>query len=121
MKKILLILCLFLVGCVTNPPVENNKLKFRYDNDCLPQAIIMTESLKQTNVEAKVLGIYTDKWGHAICVYMYPSGQNQMWGWDRYWKSNRIRAWKNDPNGIANEWLKITLSDAKLKYATFID
>jgi hypothetical protein len=40
-------------------------------------------------------------------------------GWDRKWKSNRIRAWFDDPNGIAKEWLKITLSDAKLSYAEF--
>ena len=106
-------------GCVTNPPLENSKLKFRYDNDCLPQAIIMTESLKEKNVEAKVLRIYTDKWGHSICVYMYPKGENKMWGWDRIWKSNRIHAWKEDPTGIANQWIKMTMSDAKLVMAEF--
>ena len=79
----------------------------------------MTEALKEKNVESKVLRIYTDKWGHAICIYMYPKGENKMWGWDRKWKSNRIRAWFDDPNGIAKEWLKITLSDAKLSYAEF--
>jgi hypothetical protein len=119
MKKIIIVFCLFLAGCATNPPLDSNKLKFRYDNDCLPQAIIMTEALKEKNVEAKVLRIYTDKWGHAISVYMYPKGQNKMWGWDSIWKSNRIRAWLDDPNGIAKEWLKITLSDAKLNHAEF--
>lgn len=119
MKKILLFLCFFLVGCVTHPPLVEKGLKFRYDYDCLPQAIIMTEALKEKGVEAKVLSIYTDKWGHSICIYMYPKGKNQMWGWDRMWMSNRIRAWKDDPNGIAKEWMRITLSDATLNYAVF--
>ena len=119
MKKILLFLCFFLVGCVTHPPMMDGKLKFRYDNDCLPQAIIMTEALKEKGVEAKVLSIFTDKWGHAVCMYMYPKGKNQLWVWDRFWKSNRIRAWKDDPNGIAKEWMRITLSEATLNYAVF--
>jgi hypothetical protein len=123
MLNIKIFIAVFLVfstiGCATRPPVEDKKLRFKYDNDCLPQAIIMTESLKEKNVEARVLRIYTNKWGHAICVYMYPKGQNKMWGWDRVWKSNRIRAWKEDPIGIANYWIKITMSDAKLIAAEF--
>jgi hypothetical protein len=114
MKNIfLLLLILTLSACVTNPPVEN-KLKFKYDNDCLPQAIIMTESLKEKNIEAFVLRMYTDKWGHAICVYMYPKGKNQLWAWDRVWKSNRLRAWKDDPVGIAKAWQRLTLDNSNL-------
>jgi hypothetical protein len=121
MKKILiLITSMFLVGCVTNPPVDRKDVvPFKYGNDCLPQAIIMAEALKQKNVEARVLSIFTDKWGHAVCVYMYPKGQNKMWAWDRFWKSMRVRAWKDDPMGIAKEWLRLTLSEDKLIRAEF--
>lgn len=118
---IFLFLLFFMFGCVTHPPLAHNKLPFKYGNDCLPQAIIMTQSLKEKGIEANVLGIYTDKWGHAICVYMYPSGQNKMWGWDRFWKSMRLRAWKNDPESIAKEWMRVTLSEDKLQYAMFHD
>ena len=121
-KKIsLLILVVLMVGCVTHPPLVDNKLKFKYGNDCLPQAIIMAQSLKDHNIDVKVLLIYTENWGHAICVYMYPPGQNKMWGWDRFWKSMRLRAWKDDPNGVAIEWLRVTLSEDKLKYAQYLD
>jgi len=117
----LLFFCFLLFGCVTHPPLIDNKLQFKYGNDCLPQAIIMTQSLKEKGIEANVLTIYTDKWGHAICVYMYPLGQNKLWAWDRFWKSMRLRAWKDDPDSIAREWLRLTLSEDKLKYAVFQD
>lgn len=120
MKKLLLIVCVCLTGCITNPPVDRKDVvPFKYGNDCLPQAIIMTEALKTKGVEAHVLSIFTDKWGHAVCVYMYPKGQNQLWAWDRFWKSMRIRAWKDDPMGIAKQWLKLTLSEDQLQYAVF--
>ena len=45
-KSILLLICLFLISCASNNELEN-KLKFKYGNDCLPQAIIMAESLKK--------------------------------------------------------------------------
>lgn len=120
MKHLVLILSIFLlVGCVTNPPYVEKKLKFKYGNDCLPQAILMTQSLKEKNIDAKVLLIHTKNWGHAICVYMYPKGKNKMWGWDRFWKSMRLRAWKDDPTSVANEWLRVTLSEDKLETAFY--
>jgi hypothetical protein len=109
-KSILLLMCLFLISCASNNELEN-KLKFKYGNDCLPQAIIMAESLKERNINAKVLRIYTDKWGHAICVYVYPKGSNKLWGWDRFWKSMRLRAWVNDPYSVAKKWMQVTLSE----------
>jgi hypothetical protein len=117
-NSILILICLFLVSCASNPELEN-KLKFRYGNDCLPQAIIMTESLKEKNIDAKVLRIYTNNWGHAICVYMYPKGQNKLWGWDRFWKSNRLRAWTNDPYSVARKWMEVTMSEDILKSAEY--
>ena len=117
-KSTLILICIFLISCASNPQLEN-KLKFKYDNDCLPQAIIMTESLKEKNIDAKVLRIYTNKWGHAICVYMYPKGQNKLWGWDRFWKSMRLRAWVNNPYSVAEVWMEVTMSKDILKSAEY--
>lgn len=120
MKTILIILSTLLVACSTYPPVENpTKLPFKFGNDCLPQAIIMTEALKEKNVEARVLRIYTKKWGHAVCVYMYPKGQNQLWVWDRIWMSLRLRAWKDDPDSIGKAWLEKTYPEQTFDYAEF--
>lgn len=116
---LLSVLCVGLVSCVTYPPYVSKELPFKYGNDCLPQAIIMTESLKKHGVDAKVLSIFTDKWGHAICVYMYPPGKNQMWGWDRIWMSMRLRAWKNDPESVAKEWMRVTMSQDKFVSAEY--
>jgi hypothetical protein len=81
----------------------------------------MTQGLKKHGIQAKVLTIYTDKWGHAVCVYLYPTRQNKMWVWDSYWKSVNIRAYFNDPNDIAKAWMRWTLTDAKLDRAIFLE
>lgn len=121
MKKVLIILiATALCSCSTYPPIDNpTKLPFRFGNDCLPQAIIMTEALREKNIEARVVRIYTKKWGHAICAYMYPKGQNQLWAWDRNYMSIRLRAWKDDPESIAKAWLEKTNYDQTLDYAEF--
>jgi hypothetical protein len=81
----------------------------------------MAQGLREKGIQARVLRIQTPKWGHAICSYLYPPGKNTLWGWDSHWKSNRLRAWSDDPDSIAREWIRVTLSDQPLTAAQFLD
>ena len=112
-----IITTIVLVSCV-NPPAHGLPLK--YGNDCLPQAIAMTQALHQKGVDADVLLLSTPHWGHAVSVYMYPVGKNTLWCWDYYWKSLRIRAWRDYPVQIATAWLKETSPNEELKGAEFL-
>jgi len=116
-KVILIAAILFLTSCV-NPPATG--LPFKYGNDCLPQAISMTEGLRNKNIEADVLTISTPTWGHALCRYMYPKGKNTLWVWDHDWKSLKLKAWKDDPNSVANAWMKATQHDEFVVNAEFL-
>lgn len=111
------ILTSVLISC-NSPPAKG--LPYKYGNDCLPQAIVMTESLREKHIEADVLIIITEKWGHAICRYMYPKGKNILYVWDHDWKSLRLRAWKTDPISVADAWLKRTQHTEELKSAEFL-
>jgi hypothetical protein len=121
MRVLVLLLAFFVAGCASTPPADTPPWVGKYKNACLPEAIVMTQGLKKHGIQAKVLTIYTDKWGHAVCVYLYPTGQNRMWVWDSYWKSVNIRAYFNDPNDIAKAWMRWTMTDAKLNHAVFVE
>lgn len=114
------IIALFLAGCAT-APVPEPPIAGQYKNACLPEAIMMTQALKESGVNARVLGIYTPRIGHAICVYLYPPGKNQLWGWDSHWKSLRLRAYTDDAEGIARAWLRWTHPGEPLNKAIFIE
>lgn len=111
---------ILLIGCNTTP-VKEPEVAGQFKNACLPEAIIMTKALKESGVEARVLAIYTPKIGHAICVYLYPPGKNQLWGWDSHWKSLRLRAYTNDPESVAKAWLRWTNPGEPLTRALYIE
>ena len=111
------ILTLALTSCI-NPPAKG--LPWKYGNDCLPQAIVMTEALKDKNIEADVLTITTPTWGHALCRYMYPKGKNILYVWDHDWKSLRLRAWTDDPISGGKAWLKQTRHTDELLSAEYL-
>jgi uncharacterized protein (DUF2132 family) len=80
----------------------------------------MTEALREKKIEADVLLIKTKTWGHGICIYMYPKGKNSMFGWDSYWQSLKLRAWRDDPRAVALEWLRTTNHSDNLISATYL-
>ena len=121
MKTLLAILSIILTGCVTNPPTTTPSWIGQYKNACLPEAIAMAQGLRNVGIQSRVVRIGTNRWNHAICTYLYPSGSNTLWGWDSYWKSNRLRAFSNDPKSIARAWMYVTLSDATFVSAEFLD
>jgi hypothetical protein len=95
-----------IVGCASQPPLKSvPSFIGRDQNACLPEAAAMAEGLKKEGIQAEVVVFTTDQRCHAICAYLYPTGSNQLWGWDSYNKSNMIRAWLDDADGIAKDWL----------------
>jgi hypothetical protein len=117
----LLAASLLLAACATKPPAPEPEFAARYGNACLPEAASMAQSLRAHSISARVLGIYTAQWGHAVTVYFYPPGQNKMWAWDSYWKSLRVRAWADDADSTARAWLASTHPGTPLRRAEFLE
>jgi hypothetical protein len=80
----------------------------------------MTEGLRGKGVEANVLLLQTEKWGHAVSRYMYPKGENKLWCWDQNWKSLRLRAYKDDPYSVGRAWMRATQHTERLTGAEFL-
>jgi hypothetical protein len=120
MKFILAIAILALAGCAM-PPVAEPEFAGIYKNACLPEAIAMAQGLKEKSIQARVLRIQTNDWGHAVTVYLYPTGANKLYAWDSYWQSINLRAWFDNPTSIANAWLNYTHPNLTLANATFLD
>jgi hypothetical protein len=120
MKRLLAIAILALAGC-TSLPVEQPAFAGRYRNACLPEAIAMAQGLKEKAIQTRVLRIQTKDWGHAVCVYLYPTGANKLYAWDSYWQSINLRAWINNPTSIADAWLNYTHPNNELVDAMFLD
>lgn len=71
----------------------------------------MAKALQGKNIPARVLLIEAKEFKHAIAVYVY---EGKAWGWDSYWKSNKLRGDANNADSMAREWLNKTTN------ATFI-
>jgi hypothetical protein len=121
MKYLIPILLIALAGCTSSPPVSQPEFVGKYKNACLPEAIAMTQALKQSGVQAKVVIINTPDFSHALSCYLYPVGQNKLWVWDSYWKSMNLRAWWNNSDSVAKEWLKWCTTDTKLVSSHFLE
>ena len=121
MKHSIAAILLLLGGCSTYPPAAEPAFAGWHRNACLPEAAAMTEGLKKSGVRAKVLVLASPKWNHAVTVYLYPQGNNRLWVWDSDWKSNEVRAWWNDPQGIARAWLAVIGSSRTITTAKFIE
>jgi hypothetical protein len=119
-KYIFTIFIFILAGC-TSLPVEQSSFSVKYKNACLPEAIAMAQNLRENSIQARVLRIQTNDWGHAVTVYLYPTGANKLYAWDSYWQSINLRAWFYDPTSIANAWLNYTHPNLTLANANFLD
>jgi hypothetical protein len=102
----ILLLIITLSACTSKPPIGNPPWIGKYKNACLPEAIVMTEGLLNSGIQAKVMSIHTEKWGHAVCVYLYPTGHNRLWVWDSHWQSIPLNAWWDSSDSIAKAWMK---------------
>lgn len=105
MTRLLAIAALCLSACATIPPVPAAPWVGRYKNACVPEAAAMAEGLRGAKIQSRVLILKTPRYSHAVTAYLYPSGNAAVWVWDPYWKSTTVRAWWEDPAGIATAWL----------------
>ena len=92
-------------GCASTPPTGVPAWAGTYRKACLPEAIAVAQGLRQSGIQAKVLAIHTEKWGHAVCAYLYPPGKNRLWVWDSQWQSIPLRAWWGDPMSVSRAWM----------------
>lgn len=121
MKLLLIFVTIIALSGCASSPVAEPEFAGIYKNACLPEAIAMTQALKKSDIQARVLRIQTKDWGHAVCVYLYPTGANRLYVWDSYWKSVNLRAWYSDPNSIATAWLMYAHPTLALVNASFLD
>jgi len=105
MKRLLIILTLFLIACETTPTNPEFWME-REVNACLPTAIIFKQSLKKYGVWSEV---FRYSWkdsqtgkikGHAMVAYLYPPGKNQLFTYDSM-GSYRTYAYTNNIQNIA--------------------
>lgn len=118
-KLLLVIVCVVVPACTSAPPTNIPEWVGKMKNACLPEAIVMTQGLKREGIQAKVLTIHTKEWGHATCVYLYPSGQNKLWVWDSHWQSVSLRAWWDNPQSIAKAWMEWRCDETPINLAYF--
>lgn len=118
---VLTLICATMVACAGDPPVPVAPWVGKFRNACVPEAIAMAEGLHDVKVEARVLILQTPQYSHAVAVYLYPAGANQIWVWDSYWKSTTVRAFWDDPVGIANAWLEKCGRPERASTAHFLD
>jgi hypothetical protein len=114
-------LSIFIVSCTSTPPTGVPEWAGSYRKACLPEAIAVSEGLRKSGVQAKVLSIHTKNWGHATCAYLYPPGKNRLWVWDSQWQSVPLRAWWDDPKDIAKAWMKWRYDETPVENAWFQD
>lgn len=106
MKYIVLIISIALLSACSTPGNPESWME-QQKNACLPTAIAFKKGLERQGVWSRVLAYtYSDRnkdgkrSGHAVTVYMYPPGKNQLWAYD-YLGSYRVRAYKDNPMQIA--------------------
>ena len=122
MKSSLLIICLFLAACATEPRNAEQWMA-RERNACLPTAVSMAEGLKRQGVQARVVRYSYDRAGkrigHAITAYLYPPGANQLWTYD-YEGSWRTRAFWESPLDIARSAERLRARQYEITHAEFL-
>lgn len=117
----LIFFCAIFVACATDPPAPVAPWVGRHANACVPEAAAMAEGLRDAKIQSRVLILQTPRYSHAVTVYLYPPGNAALWVWDSYWKSTTVRAWWEDPVGIANAWLEKCGRSERATSAHFLD
>ena len=106
-KYLLLALCIFITACATTPTNPEFWME-KEINACLPTAIIFKQSLRKYDIWSEV---FKYSWkdsatgklkGHAMVVYLYPPGKNQLWTYDSM-GSYKTRAFTNNVQQIAQQ------------------
>jgi len=94
-----------LVGCQYQP-VSEPEVSGKFNNACLPEAAIMTESLKQCGINAEVIIVTEARWSHAVVAFVYPADSEDVWVWDSKYKSIKLDAKWGQTSEIIDAWKK---------------
>ncbi|HTQ99164.1 MAG TPA: hypothetical protein VMH83_04200 [Candidatus Acidoferrum sp.] len=111
-----------LAACANGPalPVTVPDFVGEAENACLPEAIVMTETLKKQQITARILVISTPGFSHAAVVFHFPLQDPRLWVWDSVNDSVEISVDQDNPVQIAAAWLRtIHLDDAQV-HASFL-
>ena len=122
MKTAIIIFMFLCLGCSTVPDNTEAWVTF-HKNACLPTAIIYKKILQKQDIWSKVMVYKVDNQpiGHAVTVFLYPPGKNQLWTYD--WEgAYRVRAYKDATYEIAKQTEKERYrSGDQISYAYYID
>ena len=122
----LLCICGFLYAVPSNPDWYLE----REINGCLPTAITFRESLRKYGVWARVLlTVYVDelhengkyKHGHAMVVFIYPSGKQRLWSYDSEGSWEIPYSQFPDPITIAKKAFEVRGQSRRVVSAKFIE
>lgn len=114
------ILAVFLCGCGTAPPVALPDFFSQAENACLPESIILAESLHKQNIPARILVIRTPTFSHAVVAFLYPPEAPALQVWDVYSRAIHVDADFNNAANIAVQWLKANLIEGPVISASFL-
>lgn len=112
-----------LAGCAgPSLPVAVPTVVGTADNACLPEAIVLVQTLKRSNVDARILLVTTTKLSHATVVYVNPpdSAAPGLWVWDSDTQSIRVDAAYDNAMQIARAWLDANNVDDFILKASFL-
>ncbi len=112
-----------LAGCVApSLPVAVPDVVGTAENACLPEAIVLVQTLKRSNIDARILLVTTAKLSHATVVYVNPpeSAAPGLWVWDSDTQSIRVSADYDSPMQIARAWLDANNVDDFILKASFL-
>lgn len=104
-KPLALSLVVLTAACASDLPIKEPSVAGKFENACLPEAVILKEALLQAHIESKILIIHATTWSHAAVVYVYPRENPKVWVWDSTAKSLQVRASYDNPAQIAKAWL----------------
>jgi hypothetical protein len=109
-----------LCGCATAPPVVLPDFIGEAENACLPESIILAESLHKQNIPARILLIRTPTFSHAVVAFIYPVESPSLQVWDVYTRAIKIDADFDNPGSIAVEWLRANIIEGPVISASFL-
>ena len=109
-----------LCGCMMAPPVAMSDFVGQAENACLPEAIILAETLHKDGIPARILIIKTAASSHAAAAFLFPADMSAVWVWDAYSQSVQIQADFDNPVDVAFEWLKATAREELVLNAAFL-
>lgn len=115
-----LLTVVLLCGCASEPAVVPPGIAALGENACLPEAVVMVETLRKQGTNARILIVNTPGFSHALVVFLFPVDKPAVWVWDADTRSVQVTADFNQPEQVAHAWLDATLRDDTALRASYL-